>query len=237
MKAKALLFLLLLAAFAYADDELVSVDPATGMITLQQGGVLKTYRLKPFTDITLNGQKITAAQLKAGMQVTVSLADAQTASKVAAKGNLGAAGATAPGTTPATSATPKPMGDSGAFQKLTHRIVFKGDIDATDNLIIENGKLHIQHLELKKPTDITINGVLWEPKWNGNTSDDFTGFNPALAPFDGAKVTVLKVKGRGDVKLQEPPTDANGQKLTVHLQDRGNGAGHFEVHIVWEKPY
>lgn len=233
MKARALLLLLLLTAFACADDELVSVDATTGMITLQQGGVLKTYRLKPFTDITLNGQKITAAQLKAGMQVAVSLADAQTAAKVIAKGNPGIAGATAPAATPA----PKPLGNAPSFQQLTHRIVFKGDIDAGDNLIIANGKLHIQHIDWKKPTDISINGVNWEPKWNGDTSDDFTAFNPPLAPFDGTKVTVHKVKARGDVKLLEPPTEANGQKLVVHLQDTGSGSSHFEVHILWEKPF
>lgn len=235
MKAKALFLFFLLATFAWADDELVSVDSAAGMITLQQGGVLKSYRLKPFTEITLNGQKATAAQLKAGMQVTVSLADAQTASKIVAKGNSGASAASAPSATPA----PKPFGDAPSFQQLTHRIVFKGEIDAGDNLIIENGKLHIQHIDWSKPTDISINGVHWEPKWNGNTSDEFTAFNPPLAPFDGAKVTVTKVnmKARSDAKLLEPPTAANGQKLVVHLQDKGSGASHFEIHIVWEKAF
>ncbi|EDY16291.1 hypothetical protein CfE428DRAFT_6194 [Chthoniobacter flavus Ellin428] len=235
MKAKAFLLFLLLTAFACADDELVSIDPATGMVTIQQGGALKTYRIKSFTDITINGQKATAAQLKAGMQVTIGLADAQTASKIIANGNSGAAAHTAPASTPAT----KPLSDSGSFQKLTHRIVFKGEIDAGDNLIIENGKLHIQHIDWQKPTDISINGVNWAPKWNGNTSDDFTAFNPPLAPFAGAKVTVLRVnmKARSDAKLLEPPTEANGQKLTVHLQDKGAGASHFEVHIIWEKPY
>jgi hypothetical protein len=229
MKVKVLLLFLLLTAFACADDQVVSVDSAAGMITVQQRGALKSYRLKPFTDITLNGEKATAAQLKAGMQVNISLADPQTASKIVAKGNPGSAGAP----TPTASAASKPFGDSIASQQLTRRIVFKADVDAGDNVIIENGKLHIQHIDWKKPGDITINGIKWPPQWNGNTSDDFTGFTPPLAPFAGAKVNVRKVKGRGEVTILEPPTDANGQKLVVHLQDNGSGSSHFEVHIIW----
>ncbi len=68
------------SAVCRADDELVSVDAAEGMITIQQRGALKTYRLKPFTYITINGQKAAAGQLRAGMQVTLGLADGQTAS-------------------------------------------------------------------------------------------------------------------------------------------------------------
>jgi hypothetical protein len=230
MKTQALLIFFILAAFACADDALVSVDATGGMITVQQGDALKSYRVKPFTEITINGQKASAAQLKAGMQVIIGLADPQTASKVTAKGNPGTAGNSTPSTT---GATPKPLLDSATSSHLMRRIVFKGAVDAGDNLIIENGKLHIQHIDWSKPKDITINGIKWPPQWNGNTSDDFTAFNPPLATFAGAKVQVRKAKGRGEVTVLEPPTEANGQKLVVHLQDIGSGHSEFEVHITW----
>ena len=79
--ALAFLFLLLLPLSLRADDDLVSIDATAGMITVQQNGILKTYRVKPFTDITINGQKSSVAQLRAGMQVAISLADPQTPRK------------------------------------------------------------------------------------------------------------------------------------------------------------
>ena len=129
-------------------------------------------------------------------------------------------------------ATPKP-----AFNALgTRRIVFRAAVDAGDNVVIQNGKLHIEHIDWTKPKDISVNGIKWTPNWQDKITDDFEKFTPPLAPFAGAQVTARlakKVKKNGWVKVLEQPTDANGQKLIVHLQDEGNGASDFEVHITW----
>ena len=112
-------------------------------------------------------------------------------------------------------------------------MVIKALIDGGDNVVVQDGKLHIEHRDWAKPQEITINTVKWNPEWNGNNSGVFTGFVPPLAPFGGGKVEVKMIKGRGDVTVLEPPTEANGQKLVVHLQDTGNGAREFEVRITW----
>jgi hypothetical protein len=231
MKPKLLLVFLLLISLARADDQLISIDPTAGMITIQQQGALKTYRLRPFTDITINGVKATAPQLQPGMQVAIGLADPQTASKIAARGNPATAAATpSPARGPA---TPKPAFSAAPTSQLTRHLVIKASVDAGDNVVVQDGKLHIEHIDWSQPVDISINGIKWKPKWDGNNTDDFTGFNPPLAPFTGANVTIKKLKGRGDATVLEPPTEANGQKLVVHLQDNGSGASPFEVHVTW----
>ena len=223
--ALAFLFLLLLPLSLRADDDLVSIDATAGMITVQQNGILKTYRVKPFTDITINGQKSSAAQLRVGMQVAISLADPQTAAKVAARGN-------APAATPGPDATtPSPFLTSRTGEPPTRRIVIKASVDGDDTVIVKDGKFHLQHGGWEKPKDVAINGIKWKTEWKDKDTEDFTAFNPPLAPFAGATVTVKMVRGRGEAKVTEPPTDANGQKLIVHLQDEGSGASEFEVRI------
>ncbi len=125
---------------------------------------------------------------------------------------------------------------SGTMMATLRRIVFKASVDAGDNVVIQNGKLHIEHIDWTKPKDISVNGIKWEPNWQDKITDDFTKFTPPLAPFAGAHVAVTtakKVKKGGYVKVLEQPTDANGQKLIVHLQDEGGGASDFEIHITW----
>ena len=129
--------------------------------------------------------------------------------------------------------TPKP---ATALMATLRRIVFKASVDAGDNVVIQNGKLHIEHIDWTKPKDISVNGIKWEPNWQDKITDEFTKFTPPLAPFAGAHVAVTtakKVKKGGYVKVLEQPTDANGQKLIVHLQDEGGGASDFEIHITW----
>ena len=234
-----LLALLLLVPSLRAEDELIAVDAAGGMITIQHQGTLKTYRLRAFTDITINGTKATVAQLQKGMQVTLGLSDAQTASKVMARGNFAPPAVPAPAAVvapaPGVAAVKPKIGDPFNTQ-MTRKIVFKALVDAGDNLIIQNGKLRIEHIDWKKPKDISINGIKWTPNWEDKKTDEFVGFVPPLAPFAGANVTVKKVqkvKSRGGVTVLEPPTETNGQKLVVHLQDEGAGASEFEVHITW----
>ena len=132
---------------------------------------------------------------------------------------------------PAT-ATPKPLPPFGA-QSGTRRISFKAKVDASDDIVIQNGKLHIEHIDWERPIDISINGKKWKPAWTDKRTDEFTGFSPALAPFSGATITVKQAKGRGETVIKEQPTEANGQKLIVRVHDAGNGASEFEVHITW----
>ncbi len=229
MKNPILILLSLLIPISFcAADELVSVDAAGGLITVQQKGVLKSYRLKPFSDIIVNGQKGSAVQLKAGMDVVVTLSDPQTASKVAARGNVGLAAPPAPGQP---LATPSPFFANRSNAQLTRKIVIKASIDGDDKFTIQDGKIRIRHGGWQKPIDISINGVPWKPQWSDNDSDDFTALQ--LAPFAGATVTVKKVKGRGDATVVEPPTDTNGQKLLIHVKDEGGGASNFEVRVEW----
>jgi hypothetical protein len=133
---------------------------------------------------------------------------------------------------PAPPATPKPLAPMGA-QTGTRRISFKARVDTSDDIVIQNGKLHIEHMNLERPIEITINGRKWKPTWTENRTDEFAGFSPALAPFAGATITVKQTKGRGETIIKEQPTEANGQKLVVRMHDGGNGASDFEVHITW----
>ncbi|MEP6672484.1 MAG: hypothetical protein ABJF10_25195 [Chthoniobacter sp.] len=219
-----LLVLLALLTLARGDDKLISIDLNGSVIIVQQQNSLKTIHFKPFTEITINGAKATAGQLKPGMLVTVGLADPQNATKIAARGNAGDAGA---------AATPAPAFTGFASTQATRRIVIKALVDARDHWTIQNGKLSIQHFEFKQPVDIVINGVKWAPTWTNNTTDEFTAFTPPLASFAGSNLSIKKTKGRGDVTILEPPTEANGYKLVFRLQDKGAGANEHEVHITW----
>jgi hypothetical protein len=212
------------AGALHADDELISIDSGAGLITVQQRGALKTFRLKPFTEITINGQKANASQLKAGMSVTVRLSDAQTAVKIAATGNFAAPGAAAPG-------APAPLPPIGGV-KQTDKISFKMRVDGGDVVTIQAGKLWIEHVDWDKPKDIAINGIVWRPTWKGNRTDEFVGFTPPLAPFAGT-VSVKKTKGRGELTVVEPPTAANNGRLIFKLADGGGGADDYEVRISW----
>ncbi|MEA3188354.1 MAG: hypothetical protein QOD99_2184, partial [Chthoniobacter sp.] len=103
-----------------------------------------------------------------------------------------------------------------------------------DDVIIQDGKITIHHIDWERPTNIVINGRKWTPAWSeNNDTDAFTKFSPTLAPFDGTPATVKKNTGRGEVTIHEQPTAANGQKLVVRLRDAGSGASDFDVVITW----
>ena len=56
-------------------------------VTITEGKVAKTLTINQFTEITVNGQKATAAELKPGMAVTVTLGtDPTKASRINATG-------------------------------------------------------------------------------------------------------------------------------------------------------
>lgn len=228
MKNSFRIFLYFILSISSPADELVSVDATGGLLTVQQRGALKSYRLKPFTDITINGQKGALTQLKPGMDVAITLSDPQTASKVVARGNLGYAATPTPGRV---LATPIPFFANRSNAQLTRKLVIKASIDGDDKFIVQDGKIRIRHGGWQKPTEISVNGVPWKVQWSDNDSDDFTALQ--FAPFAGATVTVRKIKGRGDATVLEPPTDTNGQKLLIHFKDDGGGASSFEVRVDW----
>ena len=133
---------------------------------------------------------------------------------------------------PAPPAAPAAKPALGA-QSGTRRVSFKAKVDGSDDVVIQDGQLHIEHVDWDRPLEISVNGKKWKPAWKDKRTDEFTGFSPALAPFAGAAVMVKQAKGRGETEVREQPTEANGQKLVIRLHDAGNGASDFEVHITW----
>lgn len=223
----------LAATSVSADYQVVSFDKAAGILTLDQNGALKSFRIAAFTDITINGVRASADQLRPGMVVALTLADPQTITRIAARGNPGAA------PPPAASGAPKPgLPMPGALPSLagpmgTRKISLKLRVDGQDTVKIRDGQLWIEHGGWGKPEDITINGVPWKPQWQGKRTENFTGFVPPLAPFGLSNVTVKKYQGRGEVKRTQPPTNANDQTLSVHIDDRNSGSDFYEIRISW----
>ncbi len=225
-----LLCVLLLPMPGRGDDKLVSVDVSSGLITVDQRGTLKAFRAKQFTEISLNGAKATIDQLRPGMMLTVALSDPQTASKITARGNPAQPAAPAGGKAPGgPGVSPAGIPVIGTARRVT----IKMRVDGSDVVKIGGGRLWIEHGGAKKPTGIAVNGVNWEPTWKGNTSEMFTGFSAALAPFVEAKVSVKQAKGRGETTVVEPPTTQNNQTLSFRIQDGGSGADEHEVHVSW----
>lgn len=223
-------FFVLFATIAFANDKLISIDQTAGMIIVQQkAGALKSYRIRQFTEITINGAKSAVGELRPGMLVSLGLSDAETVSKIAARGNPGVVKAPA---APEGEKRPAFVTTPSSAQ-LTRKIDIKLRVAGSDRVIIQNGKLQIEHGSWAKPTHISINDIKWEPEWKEKNSEVFTGFVPSLAPFAGSTVTVKQLKGRGTVKVLEAPTDTNGQKLVVSFGVTGSGAKSFEARISW----
>ena len=61
-----------------------SVTPT--VITVTEGKVAKTFAITQFTEINVNGQKATVADLKPGMTVNLTLADPSRLSRIVATG-------------------------------------------------------------------------------------------------------------------------------------------------------
>lgn len=233
----------ILTLIAVGDDKLVSVDPASGLVTIDQRGALKSFRAKQFTEITVNGAKATIQQLRPGMMLNVVLSDGQTLAKITARGNLAQIPATpAPAANPAPPAAPAsiPIATPPTTPKALNspagtarRITIELYVDGGDVVKIGNGRLWIEHASAKKPNAISINGLKWEPTWSGNTSEPFTAFVPGLAPFTSPQVSVKQTKGRGQTTVLQPPTSENQQTLSFRVQDGGSGGDKHEVRVTW----
>lgn len=204
-------FLLVIAAIALravADDKLVSYDPAASLITVDRSGQLKTYRVKPITEFTVNGVKTTLDKLTAGMKLTISLSDPQTVSRIAVQA----------------AQLPKSNGRS---------IVLKLRVDGDDIVCVRDGQLTIEHGGWGHPTEISINGVEWKPTWNGNTTEPFKAFDPALIPFGQTKPSFKQVSGRSKASTDKMPQGDFEKILAIRFNDGAGGSDVYEIHVSW----
>jgi hypothetical protein len=229
------LSLMLSSVDATADYKVVSFDKVAGVLTVDQNGTLKSFRISNFTDVTINGVKASADQLRAGMMIALTLSNPQTVVRVVASGNPGTSTTSATDilAKPPAGRTPAPLPRLVGAVNGTRRIMIKMRVDGQDTVKIRDGQLWIEHGGWGKPDAISINGVRWQPNWEGKKTDMFTGFVPALAPFANSNVSIKKHLGRGDAKLIEPPTNANDNTLSIYINDQRSGSEFYEVRISW----
>lgn len=97
-RMKTFLLLLLSAVAAHAenvDGDLSAIDPKVPSVTLSVKGKLQTYRVRPDTEVTINGVRGKFADLNTLMTAKVVTGEPQVASKIMANGDSVAAGAAA----------------------------------------------------------------------------------------------------------------------------------------------
>ena len=219
-------FALLLSLVALADDKIVSIDPAASLITINQNGTLKVYRTKQFSEITVNGVKGALDQLRPGMTVTLTLADTQTVSKIAATG-------LATGGAPADPNKPRPFFERPDPTASTRRVLVKMHIDGIEKIMYRDGQLWIEHVKWSKPESITVNGIDWKPTWNGDTSEPFTDFKPPLAPIGQSKVALKQMSGRAKASMEKPASSKFEKIPTVLIEDKEGGGDTYEFQLSW----
>jgi hypothetical protein len=197
-------------------ETIVSVDPATRLISLKTGAGYKAYKLADKVDIRVGNAMATLEKLEPGANVVFGLLDSQTINRIVI--------------------TPPPL--PGAFaaagKPAEHLISLKLRIDGTDVIKVKNGMLWIEHKGWQLPADISITGHAWKPKWDEDRSSAFIGFTGPLASFEGAKVVLTKSKGRGKAKISQQPSDQNNQTLEVVFDDGDlGGSDLYEAKITW----
>jgi hypothetical protein len=222
----AVLLTLLLAVSARSDDKIASVDPASSLVTVDSSGSLKVYRSKPFTEITINGVKATLEQLRPGMTVALTLADTQTASRIAARGLATSA-------TPADPNKPRPFFERPDQTASTRRILIKMRVDGADRITYRDGQLVIEHIKAIKPDSITVNGIDWKPTWKGDTTEPFTDFKPPLAPIGQSRVALKQMAGRAKAQMEKPASSKFERIPTVLIEDKEGGADNYEFQLSW----
>jgi len=137
---------------------------------------------------------------------------------------------------PATARTPIPATPRPFVAEATatgiHRIDFKARIDSMAWIVVQDGKMHLDSRGSAPAERITVNGRKWTAAFNQGVSEDFK-FGEPLLPFNGKTVSARLLKSRGSANILEQPTDANGLKLVIQLEDRASGAGDFDLVITW----
>lgn len=140
------------------------------------------------------------------------------------------AGAENPGTPPVVAKKAVPF---YAKQAPPRSILIKARIDGHDLFHYSDGKLWIEHLSAQKPLQITINGVPWQPVWNGNETEPFTAFSPLPAPFGESRPRFKQIAGRDKAKLEKLPT-VNVKKIaTIDVSDVPGGDDIYEFQLSW----
>jgi hypothetical protein len=208
----AVVFVLSSSLVTVAADALLSVDVKTRVLNTDAGGALKAYRIADPVDVRVDGVTGELRQLQPGMQLQLGFVNPQTVNRIYA-----------------TSAASETLGTATAARRLH----IKMKVDGTDLIAVRDGKVSIQHKAWSKPTEISVNGRSWKPKWTGDKSDEFIVTSAALQPF-APLVQVKKLKGRGSATLKQAPNTANQQTLIVEVNDgTESGAAEYDVVITW----
>jgi hypothetical protein len=113
------------------------------------------------------------------------------------------------------------------------RVIFKASVDGTDVVKISGDRLWIEHQSWQLPTLIHVNGVKWDPEWNGNTSENYE-LRRAFRPGSPDAIKLTKVHGRGGMSIIQMPSPANHQTLAIQLDDGSyGGAAFYEFILTW----
>jgi hypothetical protein len=135
-----------------------------------------------------------------------------------------------PPAAPVASATPFAgfgVDDTNALRHFTIR----GKFDA-DYIKFQNGELWMEHIAFDKPTEMMVNGIHWNPTWEGNKSGHFV-FKVPVSPFGNAKVRVRKLLGRSEIASIDLPSAKNKQTLTIKAIDQPVGVDMYEFEVTW----
>jgi hypothetical protein len=108
-------------------------------------------------------------------------------------------------------------------------------VDGGDVIKVSGNQLWIEHDTYLLPENpIYVNGAPWSPKWTGNVSSKFEGLGRKFKPRDSQKIKLSVVAGRGMVSIEELPAPANGETLSVFIDDRDDaGMDWYEFTISW----
>lgn len=123
-------------------------------------------------------------------------------------------------------------------------VTFKAYVDGTDVVKLCGRHLWVEHLEWQQPTRISINGVIWRPKWNATRSDaapdwsdNKTGpysLKRAFRPGNPRNIKLTKLLGRGTVAIIENPSRENDQTVAIKIDDGPfGGAAWYEFTVSW----
>ncbi len=68
------------------DYEIVQIDPAAGTFSTKLNGQVRTFRVRPAVEVTINGLKAAFAEIEPGMNVKITTAEPGVASRLAVTG-------------------------------------------------------------------------------------------------------------------------------------------------------
>jgi hypothetical protein len=122
-----------------------------------------------------------------------------------------------------------------------HTIKIKTFIDGVDTIKIQGSKIWYEHEEWSLPgkyehhDEFTfINGERWHPTWDGNVSLPYENLSPSFQPHSLQDIKLIKLLGRGEVRISHLPTPENNETLSIKFRDDPPGADWYEVAIQWK---